>query len=171
MELFITCLAVSTDTQGYMGHMKEQGIELNNLTMTFPLSGAEAQRALVLVLLLLVSELGFHWTKFSKFFYGYFLSKVDLGGFTVLLPYCTTTPVWIQWGQKEPRIEDRGGKGNISWVLGVPEGLQCPQESWRQLGHAMRGHSLSVLSLAQGNLSQRRQATASSKAGMGIIWI
>lgn len=43
-----------------MGHMKEQGIELNNLTMTFPLSGAEAQRALVLVLLLLVSELGFH---------------------------------------------------------------------------------------------------------------
>lgn len=67
-----------------MGHMKEQGIELNNLTMTFPLSGAEAQRALVLVLLLLVSELGFHWTKFSKFFYDIFFPKLILE----VLRYC-----------------------------------------------------------------------------------
>lgn len=30
LELFIACLAVSTDTQGYIGHMNDKDMEFNN---------------------------------------------------------------------------------------------------------------------------------------------
>lgn len=68
-------------------------------------------------------------------------------------------------GQKEPGIKDGGGKGYISWVLGVPDWLQCPQEAAWSLSVRQ---PQPVLSLGS---AQRHQATASSKSGMEILWI
>lgn len=103
LELFITCLAVSPDTQWYMGHMNDQGTEFNNdlsLVWSWCTEGINPG-----------SVATCQWTGFSlnQYFASGFLNsfmdilfpKLLLEVFMVLLPYCTTAPGWMQWENRK----------------------------------------------------------------------
>lgn len=115
------------------------------LTMiTFLLARPDVQRTSVLVLLRLGNKLGFQWINILLL-----VLRLQIPLWILHFQNCSwrfcgnasllhhSPSVNALWGQKEPGIKEEGGKGNISWALGAPEGLQCPQESWRHCGHSL----------------------------------
>lgn len=146
-----------------------------HLKMTFPLSGAEAQRALVLVLLLLVNELGFHWTNilhlnsFTDIYFPELLLEVLWFCFLIApQPQCECSVRTERTRNKGWGRQRKYQLGSwSSWRITVP-----PEELEAAWSLTVRQPQPGLsLGSVQGNFSQRHQATAGSKAGVGILWI